>query len=42
MPEVCKKCIDASVNDCEKCEDDFITPVSDTADVYDEKEEGDK
>lgn len=25
MPEVCKKCIDAAVNDCEKCEDDIQT-----------------
>ena len=39
MPEVCKKCIDASVNDCDECEkDEFIKTVADTADVYDEKE----
>lgn len=42
MPEICKKCIDASVNDCENCEDEFIKTVGDSADVYDETEEGDK
>lgn len=42
MPEECKKCIDAAVNDCEKCEDEFVKTVCDTADVYNESEEGDK
>lgn len=42
MTKDCKGCMGAAFNDCEECEKDFITPVSDTADVYDEKEEGDK
>lgn len=33
MPEECKKCIDARINDCDECEKDDIQTTFNTDDI---------